>query len=52
MFSKPDGREAVAAREAQRCLGMDAQEVCGLNGGEKRLPNLVDFVAVINGLHS
>jgi hypothetical protein len=37
----------MAARQAECCLGVDAEEVRGFDGREKRFPDTLDLFGVI-----
>jgi hypothetical protein len=52
MLAQPDGGNAMAARQTKCGLDMDAEEIRGFNGREKRLPNPLDlFVVIVCLLH-
>jgi hypothetical protein len=52
MLAQPDRRNAMGARQAKGCLGVDAEKIRGFDGCEKWFPNPLDlFVVIVCLLH-
>jgi len=53
MLAQPNRRDAMGARQAKCCLGVNAEEIRGFDGREKWLPGPFDlFIVILCLFHS